>query len=261
MLCAKRKRDGQEVFARTELRSNGPFLCLQCGEEVVLHKGSFRIHHFAHKSPLQCSNGSGETDSHRRCKMEIYEALRQVPSVSDVQLERSLGTVRPDVIAKIRGVPVAIEVQISALSMETIIHRTKEYAQKGIYVLWLPQWTPYLDGERYSPRLWEKWIHAAYFGRVFYWLKGLKVVAYHFNPHFSRVPKSSWYSPKGKKMTGGGYNRKSKRFRAAVRGNILNLIYDFTPRDRLMWDGGGFKIPDAKLFSYPSNFPNRKCSD
>ena len=70
--------------------------------------------------------------------MEIYQALLRQPGVKDVALERPLTSVRPDVSATIHGVPVAIEVQISALSMDTIIHRTQEYARKGIYVLWLP---------------------------------------------------------------------------------------------------------------------------
>jgi type I site-specific restriction-modification system R (restriction) subunit len=39
-------------------------------------------------------------------------------------LERPLGTNRPDVSAHINGVPVAIEVQISSLSLETIAYRT-----------------------------------------------------------------------------------------------------------------------------------------
>jgi competence protein CoiA len=99
--------------------------------------------------------------------MEIFQALKNDPRVRDVALERPLGTNRPDVSAHINGVPVAIEVQISSLSIETIMQRTIQYAQKGIYVLWLLQWTPKLDAKRYTPRLWEKWIHAAYFGRVY----------------------------------------------------------------------------------------------
>jgi len=53
------------------------------------------------------------------------------------------------------------------------MERTIQYAQKGIYVLWLLLWTPKLNAQRYSPKLWEKWIHAAYYGRVYYWIEGL----------------------------------------------------------------------------------------
>jgi competence protein CoiA len=57
-------------------------------------------------------------------------------------LERSFVWGRPDVFAEIKGVPVAIEVQISSLSVDTIMRRTIEYGRSGIYVLWLLLWTP-----------------------------------------------------------------------------------------------------------------------
>lgn len=169
-------------------------------------------------------------------------------SVNDVHLERSLQTVRPDVSANINGVRVAIEVQISTLSQETIIHRTKEYERKGIYVLWLLQWTPYLDGSRYSPRLWEKWVHAAYFGQVYYWVKGLEVASYRFEPYPMHVPETSWYSDNGIQMTARGYKRKSKRWRVPVRAETLDLVKDFAPTQREWWKGGDLTIPFAKLY-------------
>jgi len=143
---------------------------------------------------------------------------------------------------------VAIEVQISSLSVETIMQRTIEYARNGIYVLWLLQWTPDLDAKRYAPQIWEKWLHAAYFGRVYYWIEGLSVAAYHFDPQFKSVPKKSWYSESGEKIRARGYSRRSKRYRMAVRGETFNLATDFIPTDRKWWEGNGLKVPDAKLF-------------
>jgi len=180
--------------------------------------------------------------------MEIFRALQRQPGVRNPMLERPLGTNRPDVSADINGVPVAIEVQISSLLPETIQHRTIEYARKGVYVLWLLQWTPKLDGKRYSPALWEKWVHAAYFGRVYYWIEGLTVVSYHFDPNHKTVPRKSWHSDDGKKMTAGGYSRRSKRYRTAVRGKTLNLANDFVPRNRDWWEGNGITVPAAKLY-------------
>jgi len=139
MLCAKRKTNGVSANAWAAGKSDAPFLCPECEEEVVLRQGALRINHFAHKAPVTCQYGTGETPEHRRCKMEIYQSLLGQPGVTNLALERSLKTVRPDVSAYINGIPVAIEVQISALSMDTIIHRTKEYERQGIYVLWLLQ--------------------------------------------------------------------------------------------------------------------------
>src|SRR5260370_21056264 len=154
--------------------------------------------------------------------MEIYEALQREPNVREAALESPFENIRPDVSAYINDVPVAIEVQISSLSLETIKRRTIEYARNGTYVLWLLQWTPQLDAKRYSPALWEKWVHAAYFGRVYYWTGGLSVVCYHFDRNYKTVPKTSWYSEKGEKMTGGGYSRRAKRYRIADRGRRLD---------------------------------------
>lgn len=159
-----------------------------------------------------------------------------------------LETNRPDVSAYINGVPVAIEVQISSLSLDTITRRTIEYARKGIYVLWLLQWTPELNSPRYTPQIWEKWIHAAYFGCVYFWIEGLTVASYYFDAHFKSVPKKSWYFKDGKKMTGGGYSHRSKRYPTAVAGKILNLATDFAPKQRYWWKGNGLQVPDAKLF-------------
>jgi competence protein CoiA len=248
MLSARRKSNGQTVTAYLESKRNGPFICLQCCEEVILKTGRLRVNHFAHSNPIACKYAEGESEAHRRCKMQIFEALQKAPGVHNAALERPLDTVRPDVSAYIRGVPVAIEVQISSLSLDTIMRRTIEYARKGIYVLWLLQWTPELDARRYTPTLWEKWIHAAYFGRVYYWIEGLTVVSYHFDPNFKLVPRKSWYSEDRKKMTSGGYSRKSKRYRTPVRGETLNLAADFVPRERYWWEGNGLKVPDAKLF-------------
>lgn len=63
-------------------------------------------------------------------------ALRQAPNVRDAALERLLENVRPDASAYINGIPVAIEVQISSLSFETIMRRTTctPTSEKGLCV-------------------------------------------------------------------------------------------------------------------------------
>ena len=248
MLCAKRKLTGEIITAYLASKTNAPFVCPVCGDEVVLKTGPTKVNYFAHKNPLACRYAENESENHRQCKMQIYEALRQAPGVEKAALERPLGTNRPDVSAIINNVPVAIEIQISDLSEETIKYRTMEYARKGVYVLWLLLWTPELADTRYSPRLWEKWIHATYFGHVYYWIEGLSIACYHFEPSLKSVPQKTWYSEKGKKITTGGYSRRSKRHRTAIRDKTLNLVNDFAPKDRDWWEGNGVTLPFAKLF-------------
>jgi competence protein CoiA len=129
------------------------------------------------------------------------------------------------------------------------MRRTIDYHQRGIYVLWLLQWTPKLDAERYTPKLWERWIHAAYYGHVFYWTGGLDIVSYHFDPHHTVVPRKTWYSKNGKNVTAGGYSKRSKLHRRAMRERTLNLATDFGPKVREWWEGNGVRVPDAKLFT------------
>jgi competence protein CoiA len=248
MLTAKRTSDGQTVHAYYEQKRNGPFRCLTCNEEVILKTGKSRVDHFAHANPFACEFAVPESTLHLRCKLEIFEALKKEPSVSDVMLERPCGRVRPDVSAIIKGVKVAIEVQISFLSIERIMERTIAYHQKGIYVLWLLPWRADLDKEKYAPELWEKWLHACYFGRVYYWTGGLNVVEYRFEPYLRVVPKKSWYSDKNKKVTVGGYAAQSIRFRKPERGRTFNIAKDFRPHSRNWWRGGGIKVPDANLY-------------
>lgn len=212
------------------------------------------MNHFAHANPIACKFAEGESELHRRCKMEIFEALQMTPGVRNAALERPIGENRPDVSAYVNGIPVAIEVQISCLSLDTIMRRTIDYSRNGIYVLWLLQWTSALDSPPYAPKLWEKWVHAAYFGRVYYWLEGLTVVSYRFDPYFKTIPKTSWYSKTGKKMITGGYIRRSKRYRTPIRGGILNLVTDFVANERYWWGGNGFQLPDAKLFVSSNTF-------
>jgi competence protein CoiA len=253
MLSARRQSNGQIVTAYHERKENAPFICLECDMEVVLKMGRRKVNHFAHVNPLACEYANNESDAHRKCKMEIYEALLREPHVTSVALEHPLGTVRPDVSAHFNGVPVAIEIQISFLSIETIMARTIEYHRKGIYVLWLLLWTPKLDAKRYAPEIWEKWIHAAYFGRVYYWTGALSVISYHFDADLKTVPQTSWYSKDGKRMTAGGYSRRSARYRRAVRGKSLNLAKDFEPKERYWWEGDNLKVPDAKLLIHNVN--------
>jgi competence protein CoiA len=162
-------------------------------------------------------------------------------------VERHLGGVRPDISAVIRGVRVAIEVQISALPLETVIHRTRIYGERGIALLWLSPWRPALDRDRYSPRAWERWFHAAYFGQVYYWKHGLTVIPYHFERYGIHVPRTVWRNKRGVRLTAGGFDRRSRRFRKAVAGQPLDLVQDLRPVDREAFCSGQLEVPRARL--------------
>ncbi len=225
MLTAIRERDGRKWGAWEADKRDRPFTCFCCQRVVTLRQGSVIAPHFAHLPPVTCEYGTGESEAHRRCKLAIFDSLVADPRVSKCELERNLGTVRPDVSAYLNGVPVAIEVQLSTLSLAKIMHRTAEYRRKGIYVLWLPVYHRHLDRELYSPRPWERWLHEAYCGRVYYWLEGATVLPIHFRDYFITV--------RGRTRD---YQKLSRR-QVPITGRAVNLIEHFRPCRRAAWSG------------------------
>lgn len=236
MMTAIRQLDGRKVGAWEVDKNERPFLCPCCSEVVTLRRGGIKAPHFAHQPPVTCEYGTGESEEHRRCKISIYEALVAHPCVSKCEVERDLGAVRPDVSAYINNVPVAIEVQASNLTLQKIRQRTEEYARRGIYVLWLPIYKESLKRELYSPRPWEHWLHEAYFGRVYYWLEGLRIQPVHFRDYFAQV--------RGRTRD---YEKLSTR-KVPLDGLAALLTEDFIPVKREAWARNFINIPHARLF-------------
>lgn len=247
VLSAIRVSENLKVLAWLENKNNEPFSCPECEQFVVLKKGSVKIHHFAHKPPILCSYGKGESEEHRQCKVEMFERLDKEPSVSGCEMEKNLGTIRPDIFFFLRKTPVAIEVQLSTLSLEQIIYRTIEYLQKGIHVLWLPKFKENLLLDRYNPRIWEKWLHTTYFGRVYYWHSNLNMIPVHFGDHYLYIEERSWFEAGGIENSAGGYKKLSKRFKTPLVGKPVNLIRDFRPFTRKPVITTAYTVPESKL--------------
>jgi competence protein CoiA len=248
MLTSKRVACGTLVNARDEQKKAGPWACPACSAVVILKKGEKKVHHFAHTPPVTCEYGSGESELHRRCKLEIFDRLAKHPNVTDLQLELGIGPIRPDIFFRYKGQAIGIEVQASALSTETIAYRTRSYAALGIQVLWLGVWSDALDTDKYAPRIWEKWLHAAYFGRVYYWRSGLGVVAVHYNDHMLWATESEWYNSAGEIETAGGYHYRSKRWRTPCRlEKPVDILLGMREVKRPEWSGDGVSVPRSLL--------------
>jgi len=224
-----------EVQAAEVEPQDGPFHCPKCQEPVILKQGRVKIAHFAHYPNVNCAYASaseGESEEHRRAKQEIFQALLQTPGVRDVKLERSLREVRPDVSCWINGEFVAIEVQLSRLTIDAIEERTRAYAAKQIAVLWTPPMPGEVFEARYAPRDWERYLHRMYFGKVYYWFEGLQLQPIRFEDY---LLEPNWFS---------GKRYRSKRF---VSPTVLprRSILDLVPRWRSAWRD----IPRAKLWT------------
>ncbi len=83
-------QQGDLVIAWEVTKTQGPFFCPECQEQVIVKKGSYKIHHFAHQPSSDCTYGTGESEEHRQAKYHIYEALRHHPDVTKLAIERPL---------------------------------------------------------------------------------------------------------------------------------------------------------------------------
>lgn len=241
MLTAIQENSQKKVNALSVEKEASPFSCPECGTNVILKKGLLKTPHFAHKPPVTCDYGSGESEEHRRCKSSIFENASLLADVDDCEIEKSFGAVRPDIYIKFKsGLQVAIEVQLSTLTLEKIIQRTSIYEELDIYTLWIPSLkTSGLDKkcETYSPKSYERWLHQTYYGRVYYWVDSLILRPVVFDTYKLYVPETKW---------GGGYYKDSKRYVTPVLLDTVSFPSDFYPRHRGAW---GVKIytPNSKI--------------
>lgn len=240
-------------------RSDGPFRCPNpaCGAAVVLKKGVVRTHHFAHLPPACALGGGGEGEVHMFAKRSIYDALKAHPDALNCALERYLGEVRPDISLRIRGVPVAVEIQKSTISIDLIKHRMAAYTAKGIHVVWvapaLPKMTTHQnieaaeaaddedieDDEVYRPRLWERYLHMLALGRLYFWHRGASVVAQHMTDYMLSRPGSSWSDQAGVHYSLGYEFRSKSLVRMLDFPTALHLADDFgiAKRDGFLFEG------------------------
>jgi competence protein CoiA len=247
MLTAIRRSDHAKVIAAYAQRADAPFFCQSCEREVTLRKGDIKTHHFAHKPPVTCARGRGESEQHLRAKLAIYDGLRREAHVTELEVEKDLGSSIADVYARIAGVPVAIEIQRSNLSVRDINARTLNYHRKGIEVLWVGLPTPELETDKYSPNAWEKWCHAAYYGRVYFWEQSQVLVPIHFDSYMIEVPYTFWHE-QGEAHSAGGYDRHSKRWRTPHRGIPVLISNSFQPKHRPAYSSDTIVVPDCRLY-------------
>ena len=237
-----------KILARDAEKKASSFICSKCRREVVLHKGKIRAHHFQHKPPSSCSWGQGETGQHYFAKLAIFDALKLESNVKDAEVEKDFGISVADVYAVIDGTPVAIEIQRSNLSVSNITERTVNYHRLGISVLWVALPSINLWSKKYSPGAWEKWCHAAYFGRVYYWDSGQYFHAVHFGKHFLHVEHKTWYESGGFENSAGGYERISKRYKTPQHGNRVKLTASFQSKYKVAWSKGTVSVPTCRLY-------------
>lgn len=196
-------------------KKDGPFYCPVCRSDALVHKCVEISDYFAHAARLSPVIGAMEGALHNSCKLEILSRLNERHPEGNWAAERvipenkskSIPELRPDISGRIRGHPIAIEVQASALTIGKIVKRSKDYAKRGIAILWLVPLREPLGDQPFRPRLYERYLHSIYFGRTYYWWPGLGLTLkpVHYAIASRHVDYREWYEG-GSQMTGGGYD-------------------------------------------------------
>ncbi len=232
-LTAKRRTDNKLVHASATTKHEGPFYCPDTFEDLIVRKCVEKRDHFAYHA-RQSPVGSKESALHKACKAEIRSLLQSKFPVGNWEEERTFKEdkikgykeVRADISGRIGGRGVIIEVQASTLSIKTIIERTYQYSMRGAFILWIVPLEEDLGQENFRPRLFERYLHSIYYGRIYYWNKGdgtmLRPV--HFGTAARYIEASSWFEEGGHERTAGGYYKPYLRVKQPVYGPEVDLI-------------------------------------
>lgn len=211
----------------------GPiYTCQNCQNIVILKKGRIKVHHFAHKPPVNCSWGKGETTAHMEAKLLFRDEF--VSRGLKAELEHSVPSLPTDRRADVvvwtpKGDRCAIELQHTGIGYDQIEQRTKSYAKAGVPVIWVPffnpkNWAnaeklnPVEDGEyritRFSARPLERWVHGFYFGKPWLYDPETKTLwKYKLDKHDIYKEETSWFDSDANEYSAGGYWKTSKRWK------------------------------------------------
>jgi hypothetical protein len=234
----------QEWFNASECeKGDGPFYCPDCISDAVVRKCTQKKDHFAHRARLSPVIGPNEGELHRQCKNELVRLLRERFPSGNWEVERCIAEspekrtpeLRPDVSGRIDGVPIAIEVQASTLTVGKIVKRATNYTRRGISLMWLVPLREPLGDLAFRPRLYERYLHSMYYGRTYYWWagQGLVVKPVHYGQEMRHIELRDWYDDSGDYHQGGGYDKAYRIIKKPVYGRDVHIAEDFLRQRRL----------------------------
>ncbi len=260
-----RNLNSYELFSAESCTSeDGPFFCTSCLSDAVVRKCAGKRDHFAHIARHSPVPGTGERELHFKCKNEICDILSSFHPKGKWETERSIpanikkGTpaLRPDISGYIDGKLVAIEVQASALTISKVWQRTKNYTKWSINLLWIVPLTDPLGSLPFRPRLYEKYLHSMYYGRVYYWTagQGIELNPVHFGIAGRDLEYREW-TEDGEVKSAGGYYKPYKTIKTPIYGTIVNISSQFISsyRDEFVPDNVRKAVP--KCFLWKDTLP------
>lgn len=259
------ERIARNIYTHTEFhasnctKADGPFYCPGCNSDAIVKKCAKKEDHFAHSVHLTPAVGGRESELHDSCKREICELLKSRHPSSKWEIEREIPLnkeknfpkLKPDISGRINGIPIVVEVQVSALSIQKIIWRTVNYSRRGIAILWLVPLHGPLDSRLFRPRLYERYLHSLYFGRTYYWWpnQGLTLLPVHYGCAIRHVESREWRED-GVLMTGGGYETEYKIIKTPLFGREVSIDQDFRLQRRSEFtpDNERLAVPQSTIW-------------
>ena len=256
------RKTNQKVYASKVTKDDGPFYCPECLSEVIVRKCTDKDDHFAHKARQSPAQGPKSQELHTKCKDAICEVMKNAYPAGNWKTERPIGAnvtkgtprIVPDISGRIDNQPVAIEVQLSPYTINKIREKTKHYDKLGIAVMWVvPLYEP-LGAENFRPRMYEKYLHSMYYGRIYYWLADSpeSIIPVHFGVAERYIDQSSWFSADGEEMYAGGYflAYKSVKKPEYHPNKTISILKDFIgySREKFTPDNPQKHIPKCKIF-------------
>lgn len=259
---ARSKVNNLVVFATQVKKENGPFFCPECLSEAIVRHCVEKKDHFAHKSRQSPILLNKDQKLHNQCRDEIFNELKEKYPDGNWQTERPIpanfknkGNKEriPDISGKINGKGIAIEVQVSSYTINRIYEKTVDYTKLGIAVLWLIPLKEELGQEPFRPRLFEKYLHSIYFGKVFYYNVGnkTKLNSVHYSPAKRWIEENEWYEEDASHRIEGGFYLTYKTIKSPNYGKVVDLVENFSviKNDGFSPKNEKKEIPECLIFS------------
>jgi competence protein CoiA len=123
-----------------------------------------------------------------------------------------------------------IEAQVSFLSIPQIIKRSQVYWKRGIPILWIVPLKSDLGDKPFRPRLYERYLHEMYYGRVYYWRArfGTQLLPVHYGVAERHIPFSEWYDKDAEQeCSAGGYDKPYKVIKRPVPNDKIDIASQF----------------------------------
>lgn len=243
------------------------FVCPNCEEAVLLHRGPIKIPHFQHKSKNACDHGVGETELHRSLKLRLCKAWygrEKIEASIEKRVNDSFGAKRfLDVwIRSPKGRDVAIEIVHQNDGLEGILEKNYWLLSRQIAPIWISviragqeeifaTKSQGLVVERYIPSAFEKWAHGLTFGELYLALSNGIIVCAKFEDHFLVREETTYFDENEREhRTNDGGWYKSKKFRN------LKILWKRGPTD-LNISFQQRNLLRAKNYEYPQGVVGR----